>query len=167
MSAINWHSYSSASVYSDCLQGRAHRHKDYICEGACENAFDPLWVYVCLFKGFVTKKGEAFLSGQAKKASVEEYFANVTNDWTDQAISLLAGFVDCDENSFEPICRILNRETNPLLDARIACAMIVKCVSDPRENQLLRDLVMAHEYKKQLVGAFNNWRSLPPPDYED
>jgi hypothetical protein len=106
------------------------------------------------------------LRRQAKKASVIQYFANVTSDWTDQAISLLAGFVDCDQNNFEPICRILNRETDHLLDARIAVAMIGNCVSDPRENQLLRDLVMAHEYKKQLVDAFNDWRPLPAPDYE-
>jgi hypothetical protein len=59
----------------------------------------------------------------------------------------------------------LNREANPLLDARIAVAMIGNCASDPRENQLLRDLVMAHEYKKQLVDAFNDWCVPPPPDY--
>jgi hypothetical protein len=149
---------------------------------------NPVWLYLCLSSGVIPDGARDYLAPLVADDSNDTFVTRIYDWYPDQTISFLTSLVDCDANGFELICTVLNRESVPRqdvaitcimiddlsesrepeqdLNVRIACAMIDNCLSDPRENQLLRDLIIAHPHKTQLVDTLIHWRPDAPPKYE-
>ncbi|MBB18135.1 MAG: hypothetical protein CMP20_01495 [Rickettsiales bacterium] len=137
-----------------------------VCEHRWLETANPVWLYLCLTNGIVPDGARDYFEPLVTNESAEAVYSLILDRYPDETISFLTSLVDCDANGFEHICSVLNREPEQVLNVRIACAMIDNCLSDPRENQLLRDLIMTHPHKTQLVDALIRWNLRAPPDYE-